>query len=94
MRDVALTRKHTRVLEAVAAAQEADESPCLARIAERVPLRPDLVELVAADLSARGLLTFHGEFPLEEESTYLPGPEFRITGDGQRVLSAARAAIR
>lgn len=93
MRDVALTRKHTRVLEAVAAAQEADESPSVARIAERVPLRPDLVEMIAADLSARGLLAFHGEYPLED-STYLPGPEFRITGDGQRMLSAARAVIR
>ena len=93
MRNVALTRKHTRVLEAVAAAQEADESPSVARIAERVPLRPDLVELVAADLSAQGLLAFHGEFP-PDDSTFLPGPEFRITDDGQRVLSAARAAIR
>ncbi|HSK91744.1 MAG TPA: hypothetical protein VK875_10565 [Euzebyales bacterium] len=93
MRNVALTRKHTRVLEAVAAVQAADESPSVARIAERVPLRPDLVELVAADLSARGLLTFHGEFP-PEDSPYLPGPEFRMTGDGHRVLSAARAVVR
>lgn len=93
MRDVALTRKHTRVLTAVAAIQEADESPSVTRIAERVPLRPDLVELLAADLSAQGLLAFHGEFA-PEDSTHLPGPEFRITGEGQRVLSAARAVIR
>lgn len=93
MRNVALARKHIRVLEAVAAAQAADEAPCLARIAERVPLRPDLVELVAADLSARGLLAFHGEFPPEDQ-THLPGPEFRVTSAGQRVLSATRTAPR
>lgn len=93
MRNGALTRKHTRVLEAVAAVQATDQPPCLARIAERVRLRPDLLELVAADLSAQGLLAFHGEFPADE-ATHVPGPEFRITGDGQRVLSATRAALR
>jgi hypothetical protein len=92
MRNEALTRKHTRVLEAVAAVQAADEPPSLARIAARVPLRPDLVALVAADLSARGLLAFHGEFPPDDD-TYLPGPEFRMTGDGQRVLSATRTVL-
>jgi hypothetical protein len=93
MRNGALTRKHTRVLEAVADVQAADELPSLATIAERVRLRPDLLELVATDLSVQGLLAFHGEFPAEDD-TYLPGPEFRITGDGQRVLSAARTALR
>ena len=92
MRDVALTRKHKRVLEAVAAVQEADEVPSVARIAERVPLRPDLVELVAADLLAQGLLSFHGEFAPDDAD--LPGPEVRMTGDGQRMLSAARADAR
>lgn len=91
MRNGALTRKHTRVLEAVAAAQAADEAPSLARIAARVPLRPDLVELLAVDLSARGLLSFHGEYPADD--TYLPGPEFRVTGAGHRLLSATRAAL-
>ena len=93
MRNAALTRKHTRVLEAVAAVQAADQPPSLARIAEHVRLRPDLLELVAADLSAQGLLAFHGEFA-PDDATYLPGPEFRITGDGQRALSATRTALR
>lgn len=92
MRNEALTRKHRRVLEAVAAVQAADEAPSLARIAARVPLRPDLVELVAADLSAQGLLDFHGEFPADDD-TCLPGPEFRVTGDGHRVLSATRTPL-
>jgi hypothetical protein len=92
MRNEALTRKHTRVLEAVAAVQAADEAPSLARIAARVPLRPDLVAMIAADLSAQGLLAFHGEFPVDDD-TYLSGPEFRMTGDGHRVLSATRTAL-
>lgn len=93
MRNAALTRKHARVLEAVAAVQADDQPPSLARIAERVPLRPDLVEVVAADLSAQGLLAFHGEFSPEDDA-WMPGPEFRVTGDGQRLLSAARTTLR
>jgi hypothetical protein len=93
MRNAALTRKHTRVLAAVAAVQADDQLPSLARIAERVPLRPDLVEVVAADLSAQGLLAFHGEFSPEDDIS-VPGPEFRMTGDGQRVLSAERDTLR
>ena len=93
MRNEALTRKHVRILEAVAAAQEADEAPSVNRIAERLPLRPDLVERLAADLSIRGLLSFHGEFAPEDRA-YLPGPEFRMTSDGHRVLSAARTSVR
>lgn len=92
MRDVALTRKHERVLEAVAAAQEADgEAPSLATIAERVRLRGDLLETVAADLSRQGLLVFHGEFA-PDDSTGLPGPQLRVTKRGQRVLEEGRDA--
>lgn len=87
MRTVALTRKHTRVLAAVAAAEAAEETPSLAAIAARVPLRPDLVEVVATDLSARGLLTCSGEFPVDDDPR-LPGPEFRVTGAGHEALSA------
>lgn len=92
MRNVALTRKQARVLEAVAAAEAADEAPSLLRIAERVRLRPDLLEIVAADLSARGLLRFHGEFPAEDQFD-LPGPELLMTGEGHRALSATRTAL-
>jgi hypothetical protein len=84
MRSVALTRKHTRVLAAVAAAEEAQETPSLATIAARVPLRPDLVEIVVTDLSVRGLLTCSGEFAIDDD---LPGPEFRMTGAGQEALA-------
>lgn len=87
MRSVALTRKHTRVLAAVAAAEAAAEAPCVATIAARVPLRPDLVEIVATDLSVQGLLSCSGEFPIDDD-LQLPGPEFRVTGDGHRVLSS------
>lgn len=93
MRNAALTRKHTRVLEAVAAVQAADELPSLDRIAERVPLRPDLVEVVATDLSTQGLLAFRGEFAREDDS-HIVIPQFRITGDGQRALSAVRSTLR
>jgi hypothetical protein len=93
MRNVALTRKHTRVLEAVAAVQADDQPASLIRIAERVPLRPDLVEVVAADLSTQGLLAFHGEFSPEGDLS-VAGSEFRVTSDGQRVLSDARATLR
>lgn len=91
MRDIALTRRQARVLEAVAAAQAANESQSLARIAERVPLRADLVEVVAADLSKQGLLAFHGEY-VADDNTGHPGPELRVTKRGQRVLEAARDA--
>lgn len=90
MRNAALTRKHVRVLDAVAAAEAAGERPTLIRVAERVRLRPDLLEIVGVDLVARGLLSCRGEFPAHEE-THLPGPEFRTTADGQRVLSTVRA---
>lgn len=86
MRSVALTRKHTRVLAAVAAVEAARETPSLATIAARVPLRPDLVEVVVTDLSLRGLLTCSGEFPVDDDPR-LPGPEFRVTGAGRQVLS-------
>ena len=90
MRNVALTRKHARVLAAVAAAEAADEVPHVATIAARVPLRPDLVEVVAADLSAQGLLACCGEFAVDDPLH--PGPEFRVTGDGHRALSGAALA--
>jgi hypothetical protein len=86
MRNVALTRKRTRVLGAVAAIEAADEAPHLTTIAARVPLRPDLVEVVAADLSALGLLTCSGEFAADDDLHH-PGPEFRVTGEGHRALS-------
>lgn len=86
MRSVALTRKHTRVLAAVAAAEAARETPSLATVAARVPLRPDLVEVVVTDLSGRGLLTCSGEFPLDDDPS-LPGPEFRVTSAGREALS-------
>ena len=91
MRNVALTRKHTRVLAAVAAAEAADEVPHVATIAARVPLRPDLVEVVAADLSAQGLLACSGAFAIADD-VLDPGPEFRVTGDGHRVLSGVALA--
>jgi hypothetical protein len=91
MRNDALTRKHVRVLEAAAAAERADEPPSVVTIATRVPLRPDLVEVIAADLAVRGLLSCSGEFPVDDD-LHLPGPEFRITTDGQRALSALTAA--
>ncbi|HSJ44898.1 MAG TPA: hypothetical protein VK923_09485 [Euzebyales bacterium] len=93
MRNVALTRKHVRVLAAVAAAEAADEVPHVAAIAARVPLRPDLVEVVAADLSAQGLLACSGAFAIDE-GLRDPGPEFRVTGDGHRALSGEVPATR
>lgn len=90
MRNVALTRKHTRLLAAVAAAEAADEPTSVAIVAARVPLRPDLVEVVAADLSAQGLLTVSGEYPIDDD-LLLPGPQLRLTGSGQRALSMAGA---
>lgn len=92
MRNDALNQKQARVLEAVAAVEAANEAPSLARIAERVPLRGDLVESVATELSLRGLLAFHGEYELAGDESDA-GPEFRMTGDGQRALSAARRAL-
>lgn len=86
MRTVALGRKHTRVLAAVAAAEAADEVPHVTAIAARVPLRPDLVEVVAADLSAQGLLACSGAFVVADDLLD-PGPQFRVTGDGHRALS-------
>jgi hypothetical protein len=91
MRTVALTRKHARVLAAVAAAEAADEAPSIAVIASRIPLRPDLVEVMAADLSTQGLLACSGEFPVGDEP-YAPGPEFRVTSEGHRALSAVLVA--
>lgn len=93
MRTVALSRKHTRVLAAVAAAEAAEETPSLVTIAARVPLRPDLVEGVVTDLSALGLLTCSGEFPLDDDPR-LPGPEFRVTGAGQEALSVQAVPAR
>lgn len=86
MRNDALTRKHARVLQAAAAAEAADERPSVGSIAARVPLRPDLVEVIAADLSTQGLLACSGEFPVDDDPQ-LPGPDFHVTGDGQRALS-------
>lgn len=86
MRNVALNRKHTRVLQAAASAEAAHQPPSLATIAARIPLRPDLVEPIAVDLSARGLLACSGEFPIDDDP-YQPGPEFRVTSDGHRALS-------
>jgi hypothetical protein len=91
MRNAALTRKHARVLAAVAAAEAADEVPHVSVIAARVPLRPDLVEVVAADLSVQGLLAFSGEFAIDDDLRK-PGPEFRVTGDGHRALSGVAPA--
>ncbi|MBW3605219.1 MAG: hypothetical protein KY460_09980 [Actinobacteria bacterium] len=91
MRNDALTRKHARVLQAAAAAEAADESPSIVSIAARVPLRADLVEIIAADLSTRGLLACSGEFPIDDDPQ-LPGPVFRVTGDGQRALSELAGA--
>lgn len=88
MRNVALTRKRARVLAAVAAAEAADETPHVATIAARVPLRPDLVEVVVADLSVQGLLACSGEFAVDDDLHH-PGPEFRVTGQGHRALSGA-----
>lgn len=91
MRNDALTRKHLRVLAAAAAAEEARESPSVARIAERIPLRPDLVEVIAAELATRGLLACSGEFAINDD-VQLPGPEFRVTSDGQVALSSVAVA--
>jgi hypothetical protein len=91
MRTVALTRKHTRVLAAVAAAEAAQETPSLAAVAARVPLRPDLVEVVVTELSGRGLLTCCGEFPLDDDPAQ-PGPELHVTGAGQEALSLLAVA--
>lgn len=86
MRTVALARKHTRVLDAVAAIEATGDTPSVATIAERIPLRPDLVETLATDLSARGLLSCSGEFRIDDDPL-LPGPEFRVTSDGHRALT-------
>lgn len=91
MRTVALTRKHTRLLAAVAAVEAAEQTPSLATVAARIPLRPDLVEAVAVDLSGRGMLTCYGEFALDDDPL-LPGPELRVTSAGHRALSEARTA--
>lgn len=91
MRNDALTRKHVRVLQAAAAAEAADERPSAGSIAVRVPLRPDLVAVIATDLASRGLLACSGEFPIDDDPQ-LPGPEFRVTGDGQRALSELAGA--
>lgn len=93
MRTVALTRKHARVLAAAAAAEAADEVPDIATIAARVPLRPDLVEVIATDLSAHGLLACSGEFAVDPDPHHR-GPAFRVTGHGHRALSDAVVAAR
>lgn len=93
MRTGALARKHTRVLDAVAAIEAAGDTPSVAAIAARIPLRPDLVEVLAADLSAQGLLTCNGEFRIDDDPL-LPGPEFRVTGAGQRALSETLISAR